>query len=76
MNILLKDYTTLFISRKNILVKMVLVIGRWDNMLKRFCRWILASEMVEEYIKGVEDGVNQYHHDPDSAMHMVVQEYY
>ena len=55
---------------------MVLVTGRWDKMMKKICRWILAAELLEEYLKGVEDGVNQYHHEPESAMHMVIEEYH
>ena len=27
-----------------------------------------------EYVKGVEDGVNQMHHEPRTAMHMVVDQ--
>ncbi len=41
------------------------------NLLKRFCRWIIDSELTELYAKGVQDGVNQYHYDRDSALWMV-----
>ena len=45
-------------------------------MLKKFCKWILSSELDDQYLKGVEDGVNQMYQDPKSAMWMVVKENY
>jgi len=44
------------------------------KLLKRFCKWVLDSELTELYAKGVQDGVNQYHYDRDSALWMVEQE--
>lgn len=41
------------------------------NLIKRFCRWIIDSELTELYAKGVQDGVNQYHYDRDSALWMI-----
>ena len=41
------------------------------SLLKRFCRWILDAELTELYAKGVQNGVNQYHYDKDSALWMV-----
>jgi len=44
------------------------------NLLKKFCRWVLDSELTELYAKGVQDGVNQYHYDPSSALWMLGHE--
>lgn len=40
-------------------------------MIKWLARKILDAELTEMYMKGVKDGVNQYHYDKDSALWMV-----
>ena len=40
-------------------------------MLKRLARWIIRQELLDQYLKGVKDGVNQFYYDPDSAKWMV-----
>ena len=42
--------------------------------MKFLFRWLFQAELLDEYMKGVKDGVNQYHHDKDSAMWMVQEE--
>ncbi len=37
-------------------------------------RWMFEGELLERYCKGVKDGVNQYHHDRESALWMVEEE--
>ena len=40
-------------------------------MMKWLFRWILRHEISAEYDRGVRDGVNQYHHAPETAQWMV-----
>jgi len=39
--------------------------------MKFLFRWMFSSEISDEYLRGVKDGVNQYHLDKESAMWMV-----
>ena len=36
-------------------------------MLKRFCRWVLSGELIDEYLRGVRDGIDQERIDPESS---------
>ena len=38
-------------------------------MIKRIARWILSGELLDEYLRGWKDGVNQQRYDPLSAAH-------
>jgi hypothetical protein len=40
-------------------------------MIKRLARWILRHETLDQYLKGVKDGVNQMHYEPESAEWMI-----
>lgn len=38
-------------------------------MIKWFCRWVLAGEMMSEYLRGWAAGVNQQKFEPNTASH-------
>ena len=38
-------------------------------MIKRIARWIMSGELLNEYLKGWKDGVNQQLYDPKSCEH-------
>ena len=39
---------------------------------KRFIQWIASAELLDEYLRGWEAGVNQQRYEPDSAEHGVL----
>ena len=36
-------------------------------MIKRIARWLLLDELLQEYLKGWSDGVNQQLYEPDTC---------
>ena len=42
-----------------------------DLVIKSLLRRLFVSELLEEYARGVKDGVNQYNYDRESALWMV-----
>ncbi len=36
-------------------------------MIKKIARWILTKELLDEYLKGWHDGVEQHMHEPESC---------
>jgi len=46
--------------------------------MRNLLRWILRNELLDEYLKGWKDGVNQHRHEPATAEHgiMTLSEYW
>jgi len=40
--------------------------------MRKLIRWILRNELLDEYLKGWKDGVNQHRYEPASAEHGIV----
>ena len=36
-------------------------------MIKRIARWLLSDELLQEYLKGWSDGVNQQRYEPNTC---------
>ena len=43
-------------------------------MITWLCKWWLATELCNQYMKGWKDGVNQQLHEPSSAEHGYISE--
>lgn len=37
-------------------------------------RWMFKQELLEEYCRGVKDGVNQQYYEPETALWMIEEE--